>query len=66
MFYLVKILDDDSITIMEPDTSIDPDDMKPNDWFWAIGTDEPFKKYELEIIAGPFSIEDIKKKLLGE
>jgi hypothetical protein len=59
-YYFVRRIGHETIEIM----SVDDDDEDINDldtFFWPIGTDVPRERREIEILAGPFTIEKLYK-----
>lgn len=57
-YYFVRMIGHETIKIMSVDD--DKEDINdPRTWFWTFGSDEPIKRNEIEILAGPFTIEKL-------
>lgn len=59
-YYFVRRLKWETIEIMCVDD--DKEDINdPRTWFWDFGSDEPIHRNEIEILSGPFTIEELYK-----
>lgn len=62
-YYFVKLIGHEIITIMSVD---DDDDINnPNTWFWTFGSEKPTEREKIEILDGPFTIEQLYKIYQG-